>query len=66
VKTIHLVDEDAGLLDDILDLHITGLKEAKETTISDPTHMQVESLLDSMGSIDEEIVRVSAIRELLK
>jgi hypothetical protein len=55
VRTLVLSDEEANYLSDILDNWIEGHKDAFEMTIDDPTHEDVEDMLDAVSGLDEQV-----------
>jgi len=54
------------ILTDVINLHMTGLLDAKGMTIDDPSILSAEELLDYMSGYDEEIMVLSDILTRLK
>lgn len=58
-------EKEAELLVAVIDMHVIGIKDAKECTTDDPTIESPEQLLDYMSGYDGDLVTLTAIREKL-
>ena len=65
-RPIYLSGAEAELLDDVIDLHIVGLRDSKDPMIEDPAINQTISLLEATSMADMEIERLERIREKLR
>lgn len=59
-------ENEKQILIDVINLHMTGLLDAKGMTIDDPSILSADELLDYMSGYDEEIMVLSDILTRLK
>lgn len=57
--------EEVVLLTSVIDMHVMGIKDAKEATTDDPTIDTTEQLLDYMSGYDNDLVVLDKIRKKL-
>lgn len=65
MKTIHLTDEQAAYLQDVLDFWVDGYGDSYQATLSDPTFDDPEQLLEAVSGLNEQVQLAVEIRELL-
>lgn len=62
-----LVNKDqAGLLKDVIDMHVEGVVASKELTTLDPTVESAEQLLDLASGYDDDLRELAIIRRRLE
>lgn len=62
---VYVPKRTAMLLTEVIDLHLEGVAEAKDTSLEDPTIEDVDMFLEIMASYDEDTADLARLRRKL-